>query len=91
MGEVDANAAKLQVFVDAANSNNNSHLVTVPAGVLPSDVLVSSPVLHGDDSPMVTGGGTSAGGDNFAEYGGIDPSMDPELALVRGSYGDSSV
>lgn len=28
MGEVDANAAKLQVFVDAANSNNNrySHL-----------------------------------------------------------------
>ncbi|KAF1328741.1 26s proteasome non-atpase regulatory subunit, partial [Globisporangium splendens] len=83
MGEVDANAAKLQVFVDAANSNNNSHLVTVPAGVLPSDVLVSSPVLHGDDSPMVTGGGASAGGDNFAEYGGIDPSMDPELALVR--------
>lgn len=63
-----------------------SHLVTVPAGVLPSDVLVSSPVLHGEDSPMVTGGGggaAGAGGDSFAEYGGIDPSMDPELALVR--------
>ncbi|GAB9464037.1 hypothetical protein Gpo141_00001478 [Globisporangium polare] len=85
MGEVDANAAKLQVFVDAANSNSNSHLVTVPAGVLPSDVLVSSPVLHGEDSPMVTGGGggaAGAGGDSFAEYGGIDPSMDPELALA---------
>ncbi|TYZ68161.1 hypothetical protein PybrP1_005112 [[Pythium] brassicae (nom. inval.)] len=85
MGEVDANAAKLQVFVDAANSNSNSHLVTVPAGVLPSDVLVSSPVLHGDDSPMVTSGGgaaAGAGGDAFAEYGGIDPSLDPELALA---------
>lgn len=25
MGEVDANAAKLQVFVDAANSNSNRY------------------------------------------------------------------
>ncbi|KAG7376957.1 26S proteasome non-ATPase regulatory subunit 4 [Phytophthora pseudosyringae] len=83
MGELDANAPKLQAFVDAASSNSNSHLVTVPAGVLPSDVLVSSPVLHGDDGAAAaaasSGGG---GGDAFAEYGGVDPTMDPELALA---------
>jgi 26S proteasome regulatory subunit N10 len=85
MGELDANASKLQAFVDAASSNNNSHLVTVPAGVLPSDVLVSSPVLHGDDGAAAAAAASSGGGGNesFAEYGGVDPSMDPELALVR--------
>ncbi|KUF96515.1 hypothetical protein AM588_10006090 [Phytophthora nicotianae] len=84
MGDLDANAAKLQAFVDAASSNNNSHLVTVPAGVLPSDVLVSSPVLHGDDgAAAAASSGGGGGNDAFAEYGGVDPSMDPELALVR--------
>lgn len=84
MGELDANANKLQAFVDAANSNSNSHLVTVPAGVLPSDVLVSSPVLHGDDgaAAAAASSGGSGGNDAFAEYGGVDPSMDPELALA---------
>lgn len=87
MGDIESNDMKLQVFVDAANSNSNSHLVTVPPGVLPSDVLVSSPVLHGEDSPILGGGsgggsGGMSGGDNFAEYGGVDPSMDPELALA---------
>ncbi|RQM11691.1 hypothetical protein DD237_004278 [Peronospora effusa] len=84
MGELEANAAKLQAFVDAASSNNNSHLVTVPAGVLPSDVLVSSPVLHGDDgaAAAAASGGGGGGNDSFAEYGGVDPTMDPELALA---------
>ncbi|RHY31708.1 hypothetical protein DYB32_003232 [Aphanomyces invadans] len=83
MGDVDINAAKLQVFVDAANSNQNSHLITVPPGVLPSDVLVSSPVFHGDDGGSGhIGGGGAAGGNDFAEYGGVDPSMDPDLALT---------
>ncbi|EGZ29421.1 hypothetical protein PHYSODRAFT_472939 [Phytophthora sojae] len=84
MGELDANAAKLQAFVDAASSNSNSHLVTVPAGVLPSDVLVSSPVLHGDDGAAAAAAASGGGGGNdaFAEYGGVDPSMDPELALA---------
>lgn len=65
-----------------------SHLVTVPPGVLPSDVLVSSPVLHGEDSGMAAAMGGAPGGggnDSFAEYGGVDPSLDPELALVGAS------
>ncbi|CEG50310.1 multiubiquitin chain binding protein mbp1 [Plasmopara halstedii] len=83
MGDMDTNASKLQAFVDAASSNNNSHLVTVPAGVLPSDVLVSSPVLHGDDGGAAAASSSGGGGsDAFAEYGGVDPSMDPELALA---------
>ncbi|CAI5732634.1 unnamed protein product [Peronospora destructor] len=85
LGELEANAAKLQAFVDAASSTSNSHLVTVPAGVLPLDVLVSSPVLHGDDGAAATAAaasGGAGGNDSFAEYGGVDPSMDPELALA---------
>lgn len=85
MGDLEYNSAKLQAFVDAANSNSNSHLVTVPAGVLPSDVLVSSPVIHGDEGGgmgAMAGMGGGGGGDAFAEYGGVDPSMDPELALA---------
>ncbi|DAZ97832.1 TPA: hypothetical protein N0F65_002502 [Lagenidium giganteum] len=87
LGDHEANASKLQAFVDAANSSNNSHLVTVPTGVLPSDVLVSSPVLLGEDGGMGGGamggsGGAGGGSEAFAEYGGVDPSMDPELALA---------
>jgi 26S proteasome regulatory subunit N10 len=49
-----------------------SHLVTVPAGqhVL-ADVLATSPILEGE-------GGGAGGMDEF----GIDPNVDPELALV---------
>ena len=97
IGELEANEDKLKELVDAANGRNEheertSHLVTVPPGVLLSDVLVSSPVLAGGafaasaaaggfgGSPG--GGGGGGGGDNFAEYGGIDPNMDPELAMA---------
>lgn len=56
----------------------NSHLVTVPPGpnVL-SDVLVSSPIISGPDGAP---SGVSGGGANF-EFG-VDPSLDPELALA---------
>ena len=56
--------------------------MSVPAGVVPTDVLVSSPIIHGEDgAPAAASGGGGSGGD-FAEYGGVDPNMDPELALV---------
>ncbi|KAL3809809.1 hypothetical protein ACHAXA_002379, partial [Cyclostephanos tholiformis] len=67
------------------------HLVTIPVGVLPSDVLVASPILRGDGGGgMGMGGGGmggmagagSGGGGGFAEFGGVDPSMDPELAMA---------
>lgn len=60
LGEVEANQEKLQEFVEAANSNNNSHLVAIPAGLLPSDVLVTSPIIHGGEEGAA--GGMGAGG-----------------------------
>ena len=59
----------------------------VPAGILPSDVLASSPIIHGDDGGGGGGGGAAAGGGgdgggNFAQYGGVNPDLDPELAMV---------
>ncbi|CAM9855678.1 unnamed protein product [Heterosigma akashiwo] len=70
MGELDENQEKLQAFIEACNSNDNSHLITIPAGVLPSDVLISSPIIQ--ERP---GGGGGGGGD-------VDPNMDPELAMA---------
>lgn len=76
MGETDENSSKLQELINAVNSGDNSHLITVPAGVSPANALLSSPVMHG---VAAAGGGA---GDNFDMYGGIDPSMDPELAMA---------
>ena len=94
MGELEANEPKLRELVDAANGRNEDgnertcHLVTIPAGVLPSDVLSSSPILGAGGafaaSAAAAAMGSSAGGNtsNFAEYGGVDPNMDPELAMA---------
>ena len=87
LGDRDGNADKLRAFVDAANANDNSNLVAIPAGVVPSDVLISSPVIQGKDSGGGSGGGEAStggggGGGGFAEFGGIDPNLDPELAMA---------
>jgi len=62
-----------------------------------TDVLFTSPILHGDDAGGAGGhvpadgsagmvvdgpGGPAAGGGQFAEFGGINPDMDPELAMA---------
>jgi len=107
MGELEANEEKLKELVDAANgrvasegegAERSCHLVTIPAGVLPSDVLASSPIVHGGSGGSAfaasaaaasagAGGdfGSSGGGggaNGFADFGGVDPNMDPELAMA---------
>lgn len=96
MGELGDNQDRLKELVDAANGSNNvdsdrmCNLVTIPAGVLPSDVLLSSPIVSGGMGGGGGGGGESGdldlasggGGGGFADYGGIDPNMDPELAMA---------
>lgn len=77
LGELEDNNAKLEVFINAANSNDNSHLISVPPGMLPSEAVISSTIIHGEE-----GGGAGAAAATFAEYGGIDPNIDPELALA---------
>lgn len=90
LGELEANEAKLKELVDAANGNSEEklcHLVTIPTGVLPSDVLIGSPIVHGGTDgggggAAAMAGGVSGGVDGFAEFGGVDPNMDPELAMA---------
>lgn len=96
MGELEENEERLRELVEAANGrsdegNRTCHLVTIPAGVLPSDVLASSPIVHGGagggggggiGGDVGVGGGADAGFGAFADFGGVDPNMDPELAMA---------
>lgn len=92
MGEFEGNAEKLEGFVTAANSGeDNSHFMTVAPGVVPADAILSSPLVYmgrtygsstGGADTGAGGGGGGAAGNTFEEYGGIDPSMDPELAMA---------
>lgn len=82
------NVPKLQALVNAANSNGNSHFLDVPLGVsMITDVLIASPIINegmeGGDAAMAgVGGGAGAGASQFADFGGIDPNLDPELAMA---------
>jgi len=82
MGENDKNLDKLQKFVDTVNSSeNNSHLLVIPPGVFVTDVLLASPVVS--EMPGGAGvGGAGAGAGLYQEFGGIDPNLDPELAMA---------
>ena len=72
---------KLEAFNDAVKSNEGSHLaVFPPSSKLLGDQLVSSPILLGDNADAGGGGEGGAGGEEF-EFG-IDPSLEPELALA---------
>ncbi|KAF8239443.1 hypothetical protein L208DRAFT_1385873 [Tricholoma matsutake] len=80
----------LRAFVENANSDDNSHILSVPPGAhLLSDALISSPILSADRSSSIpdelTGDSdgampTGSGANNF-EFG-VDPSLDPELAMA---------
>lgn len=45
-GHESDNEEKLTAFHGAVNSNDNSHLVTVPPGPVLSDVLIGSPIFQ---------------------------------------------
>ena len=84
-GETAENQEQLEAFIGAINNNDNSNLLTVPPGPhILSDIVISSPILQdgegGGAGPMPTGGGGGGGGGDF-EYG-VDPSIDPELAMA---------
>ncbi|KAL7527180.1 hypothetical protein ACHAXR_003719, partial [Thalassiosira sp. AJA248-18] len=91
-GTTNVSAGGDDAAAAAAAVERTCHLVTIPAGVLPSDVLVTSPILRGDGgggggggmggAAPGGGGGGGGGGDGFAEFGGVDPNMDPELAMA---------
>lgn len=78
-GEESLNTSKLEAFIEAINSQDNSHLLNIPPGPhILSDLLISSPIIQGEDG---AGAGFHAGGSAGFEFG-VDPSLDPELALA---------
>mmetsp|Transcript_38707 Transcript_38707/g.86435 ORF Transcript_38707/g.86435 Transcript_38707/m.86435 type:complete len:410 (-) Transcript_38707:635-1864(-) len=89
IGEVEENREKLENFVKAVEKDGNSNLVTIPAGCTPSDVLISSPIVNegmgggGGDFPTGDFGGQAAppAGGAGSDFG-VDPNMDPELAMA---------
>jgi len=78
-GEEAENTPKLEALLNAVNSDDNSHLVTVPPGphVL-SDILLSSPIVQGEDG----GGVAPAAGAADVEMGDAGEDMDEEMQLA---------
>jgi 26S proteasome regulatory subunit N10 len=84
----DDTTKKLQAFSDNVQSAEGSHLAIIPPSAnLLSDSLITTPILGGDgtsnaggESGSGGGGGGPSGGNDF-EFG-VDPSVDPELALA---------
>lgn len=88
----DDTTRKLEKFSDACQSAEGSHLAIIqPSSNLLSDSLTTTPILGGDASSGGAGASNAGGeggdsGGNSFEFG-VDPSVDPELALaLRMSY-----
>jgi 26S proteasome regulatory subunit N10 len=64
-------------------NNEHSNLVSIPAGCVPSDALLSSPVVNeGAQGAAGALGAMPLGGGAMDDFGGVDPNMDPELAMA---------
>ena len=101
LGELDHNQEKLQLLVDAANGRSTGddseaartcHLVTIPAGVLPSDVLASSPILAADGGAYAAAAGSmaaaaAAGGGGGGQGGGLAGQYGRRTSASRTSGG----
>ena len=79
------NASVLEALLNAVNSDDNSHLVTVPPGPHVSPISPSSPIVQSEDGGGgggggAAGGGGGGGGGEFQEFAGVDPTLDPEFA-----------
>ncbi len=80
-GAAEENRERLEAFVAAANNHDNSHIVTLPPGERMLSQMISSTPIIREDGGADAGGQPGAGG-GFDEFG-IDPNVDPELAMVR--------
>ncbi|KAJ8765044.1 hypothetical protein K2173_010520 [Erythroxylum novogranatense] len=82
--EDDGKPEKLEALLTAVNNNDSSHIVHVPPGPNAlSDVLISTPVFTGDGGGSgfaAAAAAAAAGGGDF-DFG-VDPNLDPELALA---------
>ncbi|XP_076910843.1 26S proteasome non-ATPase regulatory subunit 4 homolog [Bidens hawaiensis] len=84
--EDEAKTEKLEALVAAVNNSDSSHIVHVPAGSNAlSDVLLSTPIFTGDGEGgsgfAAAAAAAAAGGVSGFDFG-VDPNLDPELALA---------
>ncbi|KAL0350437.1 UNVERIFIED_CONTAM: 26S proteasome non-ATPase regulatory subunit [Sesamum radiatum] len=86
-GEEDQEKSeKLEALLAAVNNNDSSHIIHVPPGPSAlSDVLISTPIFTGDGEGgsgfAAAAAAAAAGGVSGFEFG-VDPNLDPELALA---------
>ncbi len=84
------NLDKLEALVNAANNNENSHILSIePGTVLVSDALLSSPILQPDGESVAPSAANVGAGQQTGAAGGIDMAnlaqleqTDPELAMA---------
>lgn len=83
-GEIDDDVTKkLSAFNENVKSGDGSNLAIIPPGPgLLSDQLVTSPIVNADIGAAGMGTGAEGGAGAEAFEFGIDPSVDPELALA---------
>ncbi|XP_042021411.1 26S proteasome non-ATPase regulatory subunit 4 homolog isoform X2 [Salvia splendens] len=80
--EDEEKTEKLKALLAAVNNNDSSHIVHVPPGPSAlSDVLISTPIFTGDGEGSSGYVAAAAGGGLGFEFG-VDPNLDPELALA---------
>ncbi|KAG1361944.1 26S proteasome non-ATPase regulatory subunit 4 [Cocos nucifera] len=82
----DGKPEKLEALFAAVNNNDSSHIVHVPPGPNAlSDVLISTPIFTGDGDGgsgfAAAAAAAAAGGMSGFDFG-VDPNIDPELALA---------
>ncbi|KNG44087.1 26s proteasome non-atpase regulatory subunit 4 [Stemphylium lycopersici] len=85
----DDTTRKLQAFSDNVQSAEGSYLAIIPPSAnLLSDSLITTPIVGGEGASNAGGEGGSGGGGGGGPSGGndfefgVDPSVDPELALA---------
>lgn len=76
----ETNEAKLTALHEAVNSSDNSHFLAVEAGphLLSERIAMSAIMRRGGDDGDDGGAPGGGGGDEY----GVDPNLDPELAMV---------
>ncbi|KAM7184161.1 hypothetical protein V8F20_012333 [Naviculisporaceae sp. PSN 640] len=81
-GDIEENEKKIENFVKEVNGPEGSHMVTIPpSSQLLSDQLLATPIM-GSRAPGGPGPSGADAGDGEEFPYGIDPSLDPELALA---------
>ncbi|GAA5838480.1 hypothetical protein JCM5353_004030 [Sporobolomyces roseus] len=81
--ETETNDSKLSSLIDSTNSSENSHFLSVEPGPhLLSERIIQSPIARGEASGDDESGSGGGGGGGQADEFGVDPNLDPELAMA---------